>query len=220
MNVNELVDECESQFRDTANAVYTATEWLAFLNRAYRKVQQATSLWPWMEAAESSISLVANQKSADMPAGSYGLNWVYNSTNDVPLYQLDGRGRQWKNGKQLRSTTGQPRTYQLRGSGGTLKDYGCLDFYPTSDGSYTIKISAVTYPVRLDATVNCIPPFPAVYHTLLTEGAVALAYLDDGNADQYRTRWEMFNEGIKDMRDGLLQYRGESNVGIIDTFFG
>lgn len=214
-----MITECKSRFRDTSGDVIDSTAWMSYLNQAFRRVNERTPLWPWLEAAESTLSFVANQRSADLPAGAFGVNWVYNFTNDVPMYPDQPRGNQWMGNRQLRSTVGPPTTYKVRGNAGAAKDMGCLDVYPLPDASYSLRIEAIKFPAVLDCTTNCIAPFPTIFHTILVDGALALAYLDDGNTTQYETRMGAFNAAVTNMMIDLLQHRTQQNVVIADTFF-
>jgi hypothetical protein len=224
VNLCQLVTEAERRFRDTAGSVIDGEGWCHYINTAMRELQGLTPFWPWLEAAPTTISLVAGQTSADLPTNTYTVNWAYNVTLNAPMYPDEGRGSQWHGARQLIDTTGNPRTYKVRGAPGTGEaatstGHGCIDFYPIPDASYTVKIEGMSYNPRLDATVNCIPPFPEIFHDVLVEGAMSLAYLDDDNMQQHKAHQDLFVQGIQELQWAMLNARNETNAPIRDTFF-
>lgn len=220
MNLTDIITEAASDFRDTNHDVVSTDQWCNYVNKAMRTIAGRTPFWPWNESATSTITLAANQRSADLPTDSYAVDWAYNEHDAIPLYPESDRGGQWHGGRQISTSTGSPRSYKVRGIAtlGTTT-HGCIDFYPLPDGAYTITIEAVRYAIRLDTVTNCIPPFPTIFHTLLVDGAVALAYLDDNNLQQYQARWAAFLVSVKELEVALMQARQETNVGIPDTFW-
>jgi hypothetical protein len=223
VNLCQLVTQAGSRFRDTAFNVVSTDQWCDYINTAMRTIQGRTPQWPWLESAKASISLVAGQASADLPNNTYTVNWVYNVTTNAPMYNDAGRGAQWHSARQLIDTTGNPMTYKVRGAPGTgeasTANHGCIDFFPLPDGSYTIKLEGQTYNPKLDAAVNCIPPFPDIFHDLVVEGALSLAYLDDDNMQQHKAHEDLFRQGIAELEWAMLAARNETNQPVRDTFF-
>ncbi len=63
------------------------------------------------------------------------------------------------------------------------------------------------------------PVFPAAYHDILIDGALAGAYLDDGNAAQGTEYEKRFSDRLTHMMYSILMNRTETNQPIRDTFW-
>jgi hypothetical protein len=63
------------------------------------------------------------------------------------------------------------------------------------------------------------PVWPSAYHDILLDGAIAAAYLDDGNVGQHDKYEARFQTRITGMLNDLLAARTESNQPIRDTFW-
>jgi hypothetical protein len=63
------------------------------------------------------------------------------------------------------------------------------------------------------------PVFPSQYHDILIDGALAQAYLDDGNPGQGDKYQLLFQQGINGLLTQLAQSRTETNSIIRDTFW-
>lgn len=197
-----------ARFRDTANTVVSASLWLAYLNEAYNDVNTHTPLWPWLETAEQTISLVAGTRSAALPTGVWTVNWVYDVTDDYRLIPQEGRGDQWHQDR-LRSETGQPVTYRLRNSN--------IEVFPNPTANTSLVAECVSWPAVLAGGDS--PVFGQQWDTVLLDGMLSRAYDDDGNdkwADRHEAR---FLAGKNKMLTAILYARTETNAPIRDVFW-
>lgn len=69
------------------------------------------------------------------------------------------------------------------------------------------------------ASSSAEPVFPEGYHDILIDGALAAAYLDDGNKGQHDAYEARFQTRLTAMANSILQSRTETNQYIRDTFW-
>jgi hypothetical protein len=224
MNLCQIVTKAASRWHDPTFNVISTDQWCDYVNEAMRLVQAETPFWPWLESAPVSITFAAAQASADLPADSYTINWGYNTTVDEKMYPDEGRGSQWHASRQQIDTTGIPRTYKARGAAGTAEgaatgDHGCVDVYPIPDSTYVLKFEVMQYNPVLDAATNCIPPFPTVFHSMLIDGALAFAALDDDDLPGYSAKLTAFCAEIHSLEWSMAAARNETNPPIRDSFW-
>lgn len=215
--IAQLVDRCETRFKDTTNRIITATEWQGYLADAFDEVSRVTPDWPWLH--ESTLNA-----DVDFPAGSasvvlsaeitpapFRITAVYNQTDDVPMAPLaetTGSYRDFYAG----SSTGAPRHYRFTGD-------GVLTVFPTPEQATILRVEGYAPPARLDSLATSEePPFPAHYHDLLVYGALARAYEDDAEYQAAQVHFQRFMDGVERMRVALLLPRTEGYPLINDTF--
>lgn len=204
----DLKTQLAARFRDPSNNVISAAQWGEYINQAYRKANGTTPLWPWLQTSEQTINVTANTRATALPTDTVQVNWVYNTTNNYRLTPIDGHGAQWDNGV-LRTETGNVKQYRIRGSN--------IEVFPLANGATVLVAECVTFPGSLTGTDE--PAWPEPFHELLLEGALALAYQDDGNLPWHDRHWEKFLAGVKEMEQTLLAFRTEAYPLIVDTFW-
>ena len=219
LNLCQIVTKAAGRWHDPSFNVVSTDQWCDYINESMRLVQAETPFWPWLESSPQSISLVAGQRGYDLPTDSYTVNWAYNITCDTKMYPDEGRGSQWHASRQQIDTTGIPTTYKVRGYPGSNGTHGCIDFYPAPDTSYTVDVEVMQYNPVLDAATNCIPPFPAVFHSILVDGALAFASQDDDDLPGYQVRLQAFCAELKSLSFAMLAARNETYAPIRDTFW-
>lgn len=170
-----MIDRCEERFGDTGNAVISATEWLAYVNAAYRAFLR-TAKWPNLQA-EVTATIAANGHSVAIPAaalqggildvfltgGAEGARPLEPQPADLPQRNI----RHWR----ARPTS--PLYFQQRG--------GRISVLPAWLAGGTLTLSYLTAPTAL--AVGTSPVIPETYHDALISGALAQAYRDDGNPE-------------------------------------
>ena len=224
MNLLQIQTKAAARWHDPSYNVVTQQQWVDYINEAMRLIQAETPFWPWLESAPQSITITPDSRSYDLPTDSYTVNWAYNITCDTKMYPDEGRGSQWHASRQQIDTTGIPTTYKVRGAPGTGEgaatgNHGCIDFYPTPDSTYVIDVEVVQYNPILDCTTNCIPPFPTVFHSMLIDGALAFAALDDDDLPGYQAKLAAFCSEIHSLEWSMSAARNETNAPIRDTFW-
>jgi hypothetical protein len=208
---------CAQRFTDPSNAVIADTtgsirNWKDYVNAAYREVLRFTPLWPWNESSEQLVTVLANTRGVALPADVLAINWCYDVTNDRYIPGDQGRGSQWRGQRQLRSTTSEiADTYKLRSNN--------IELYPEVTVATQLALECVLAPVALNADSD-VPVFPTVYHDILVEGALALAYVDDGSAAEYNLYRAQFLANEKQMMIDLLTVRDITYPPIRDAWYG
>ena len=142
-----LATACGNRFRDSTNVVVSPQQWLAYLNEALNEINTSSQFWPWLETSEQTVNLTAGTRSASLPTDVWTVNWVYDTTDDYRLIPQEGRGDQWHQDR-LRSETGQPVTYRLRGS--------TIEVFPNPTANTTLVLEGVKPPDALAATTNAV----------------------------------------------------------------
>lgn len=135
------------RFKDPDNRVISNSTWIDYLNQVYTDVNEASPLWPWLESAEETLSFIAGNRSAALPANVFQVNWAYDTTDDYRLIDQQGRGDQWHQ-DHLRSETGQPVTYRIRA--------GNMELFPTPVNNTTVVCECIEYPAELSALTTTV----------------------------------------------------------------
>lgn len=166
-----MIDRAEERFRDTANVIVSATEWLAHINAAYRAFLRAAK-WPAL-IAETTATVAANGRSVALP--SVALQGGVVSVllpSGVPL-EPQPADLSIKNIRYWTDRATTPLWYEIRGSR--------VAVLPAWSAGGSLTVAYLAAPTAL--TTVSSPVIPETYHDALIAGALALAYLDDGNAD-------------------------------------
>ena len=142
-----LIAQAAVRYKDPSNAVISAGQWLQYLNQCYSDVNEASPLWPWLESAEETVTVLAGQRSGALPANVFQVNWAYDTTDDYRLVDQQGRGDQWHQ-DHLRSETGQPVTYRLRAN--------VLELFPAPLVNTTVVCECVEYPADLGTVTTTV----------------------------------------------------------------
>ena len=148
--VSALVAQAAGRFKDPNYRVITAAQWVNYLNQCYKKVNNATPLWPWNESVEAQVNIAANDGTINptdttgrrvaLPTDMWQVNWVYNVTADYRMIPQEGRGDQWHQ-DHLRSEVGQPVTYRIVNQN--------LEVFPLCEAAYTFALEGMQYPAAL-----------------------------------------------------------------------
>jgi len=207
---DQLVDEAESRFKDTANEILSAAEWSVYLNTRYQEVNARSPLWPWLEGTSDTVTVLANTRSIALPADTLQVHNVYDLTHGYALTPLQGRIVQ---GHAYDLTagagTGAPETYRLRA--------GTIELYPMVDVNTSLRVEYVSAPAALATTGE--PVWPEPFHRLLVNGMLSLAYGDDGNPKEAERFDKMFQMEVKSMMDFILAFRHEGHHEIVDDWY-
>lgn len=208
MNGQNLVDRAEARFGDSANAVYSADEWLAYLNEAQSEVFSATALWPFFETLNTSLSITGGTGTVALPTDVTRVSSVYNATDEFALVPIPGQSQVKHWFPDPESSLGTPQWYRVYA--------GKIEVYPWP--SVTTEID-VEHPVApADIAAGTEPVFPEQYHRILILGALAHAYQDDENLAMARSYQDRFDRMLAGMISDLLSPKQEGYPEIVDTF--
>jgi hypothetical protein len=96
---------------------------------------------------------------------------------------------------------------------------GRIEVYPLPETNTVLHIEYPAPPALL-ANATDEPVFPEQYHSMLIEGALARAYVDDGNAAQAEIHLGQFASMLEAMRFDLLGAgRHDRYPTIVDTWW-
>lgn len=203
-----LRTQCATRFRDASNAVITDAVWKDYVNQAYQEANAHSPLWPWLETSEQTVTVAANTRGIALPADIIQVNWAYDSTDDYRLRPQEGRGDPWHT--MLRSTVGLPLTYRVRASN--------IEIFPMPTTNTVVIVEGMLMPARM-VNDGDVPVWPSNFHEALIPGALALAFLDDGNSEFATAQDNRFQRQIASMLTAVLAFRTEQNVPIRDTMW-
>lgn len=206
MDRDALVGRCEDRFRDTGNAIYTASVWADYINDAYSDVLSASPWWPFLMARASNS--VTSSGEVTLPTDAWRVTAVYNDTDNYVLQPIDGNSDYRYYFPDADANLGNPTHYRLRAN--------VLEVYPRPAATITVVIDYTVAPAQLGASDE--PVFPEQYHRMLISGAMAYAYEDDDNMQQAQTHRAKFEQYLERMKDDLLVSRSERYHGIVDDF--
>lgn len=209
MQFSVIRTRCATRFRDTAFSIVTDAEWKDYVNARYRKVQAASPYWPFEESALTSLTaFAAGDRKKPLPTNVVRVTAVWDSTHGTPLVPLEGRS-DFLHLYPSQTETGPPQHYRIHD--------GNLYLYPLPDTAVTIQIEAFQDLTDLTSDAD-LPTFPAQFHDILVEGALADAYLDDGAQDQFKQHDDRFSGILNDMLQDQLQPKQERYYQIVDTW--
>jgi hypothetical protein len=206
-----LIARCKTRFGDASGDIVSSADWLAYINEAYDEANRHSPFWPFEETADTSVTIAAGANSASLEteqAGSWRVISVLNTTDDYTL--APAAGAPFSDYPTESADPGSPEVYRLFGN--------TLQVYPYTDHAIVLRIEVFKPPTALLDNSSSAPVWPPEFHSVLIEGALAMAYRDDGNDTFADKHYEKFLAGISKMEEALLSgMRAESYPQIIDT---
>jgi len=85
-----MIDRCASRFQDTNRDTYADTDWLGYLNDAYRDVLAASPLWPFLKFTVTTLTIPAETRGVTLPTNCFRVTSVYNNEDQYPMRALEG----------------------------------------------------------------------------------------------------------------------------------
>jgi hypothetical protein len=158
------------RFRDTSNQVVADNDWKTYINDAYGDMLSRCTWFPWNEAS-SQLTVTASTREIALPADVWQVTAVWDTINFYPLVPLEGRDQVFSEYPQ-QNEVGSAMHYRIFNNK--------LQVYPMPSVNTPYVVEYISRPADLVADGDS-PVFPDTYHTTVVEGAVALAYRDDGN---------------------------------------
>lgn len=200
---------CAVRFQDAAMDVVADSEWKDYLNTRYRRALGSSPDWPWKRVHKTNLTISANARSATLPTGSWRVESVVDFTNFTPLRPLDGTTAPALI-DPAEDASGAPTWYRVYGN--------AIEVWPKPDTNITLHVDILINAVDLSADGD-FPVFPPEYHDLLVEGALADAYLDDGQPQSAQPHEASYMAILKDMQTDLLGPDQESYPVPTDTWY-
>lgn len=208
MLASAIRDAAEARFSDSSNVIYTEAEWLEYINDRYQEVWGATPFWPFRRS-HATVSVTAGSRaSSALSNGVWQVESVLDSTNDNRLLPLRSRSDLARI-DPAETSSGPPQFYRLFSN--------TLEVWPTPDTTVSLKVDVLLQGTDLAASDS--PAFPAQYHRMLVDGALASAYADDGNAQMAKYYEDRFAGKLAQMMVDLLGHQEEGNYVIQDDYW-
>lgn len=209
MLVSAIRDAAEARFSDSSNVIYTEAEWLEYINDRYTEVWGTSPFWPF-KRSHATVSITAGQRaSSALSNGVWRVESVLDATNDTRLTPLRSRSDLARIDPS-EASTGPPQHYRLFGN--------VIEVWPTPETTTSLKVDVLLQATDLDASDS--PAFPAQYHRMLVDGALASAYADDGNAQMAKFYEDRFVKKLEQMKGDLLDTQEEGSYVIQDDYWG
>src|SRR5579871_959 len=170
MQFSAIRTQAAFRFRDVSFQVVTDSNWKDYVNDAYQMALSATQFFPWNETS-SLLTVPANTRGVSLPTDVWHVQAAWDHDNQFPLVALEGRQQVYMEYPQ-QTEVGQAMHYHV------FNNQFNVYPMPQIDTEYKLEYSQRPADMVNDADV---PVFPPQYHRMLVDGAVALAYTDDGN---------------------------------------
>lgn len=205
---DQLVERCESRYRDTANAVVTASEWADYINDVYMDVMSAAGAWtppaPFLEArATNSVTATGE---ITLPTDVWKVTCVYNDTDDLEMEPITGRVAYRQLYPDPAANPGTPVHYRRRAN--------VIEVYPRPSATTSIIVDYFVTPPVLGASDE--PAFAEQYHRLLISGALGYAYEDDGDSRMASTHHARYLDLLSQMKAELEGSDGGRYQELVD----
>lgn len=209
ITTSSLVTRCETRFGDTGHAIVSAADWLQYLQDAYDDGNTYSPFWPWNELRKSDFSLAAGANTIALTSYGSRVLSVHNVTDMYPLTPLEAHAT-WRT-QYPTTDQGSPVNYRMFAQ--------TLEVYPIPDHAITVAVEYYGNPTALD-TSSVNPVWPDAFCGALVDGALALAYLDDGNEKFAMDCKQKFDEAMVKMEETLLSgTRHETYPRVTDEFW-
>jgi hypothetical protein len=160
----------------------------------------------------ATITFPAATRSQPLPTGATGLLMVRNTSVSTPFNMLPLTS--WQQViDRFTDPTIQGNTYYY------LVDGALIYLFPVPQANTIVEVSYWGDPAALVLDADIPIDLPSRYHPALCEGALALAYTDDGQADRARLHQAKYDDALKIAKDDLNEARTEIYPGIRDNFY-
>lgn len=206
MQFSAIRTYCATRFRDTTNVIVSDADWKNYVNSAYGDALGSVPFFPWNELS-ATLTIVAGVRGIPLPLDAWEVTAVYDQTNGFPMVPLEGRDQVF-------------HIYPTQTEVGMAVHYRIFDNQlevyplPQSDTVYLVEYQKMPGDMVADSD---LPVFPDQFHDMLTAGAVAMAYKDDGNTSMAQQFQGEFDSSLKDLKVWAMQPRQSRYYEPIDT---
>lgn len=211
MNLGQLKTRCATRFRDPNNNIYAPGDWTAYLNDAQQDITALSTLWPWLEGSVASATAATGVRTLTLGGGlvAYNVTALLNTTDEWKMQAIEGRSALYRMYPDV-TEQGRPRHYRVFNS--------TIEVYPLPDADTTFRVE---YHLDLPDLVadGDTPSIPARFHQCLVEGAMARAYIDDGNDSQSAAHQAACDRIVKSMQWELLGSRQDRPSQPVDDWY-
>lgn len=210
MQFSVIRTRCATRFRDASFDIVTDAQWKDYVNDAYADVQGATPFWPWLATSDVALTVLANARTTALPVNVYRITALLNDTDDIRMRPFEGTSEHYAQ-YPTDADAGPPTQYRVLGT--------TLYVYPKPTVTTALRVEYTKSAAELSADGD-LPAFPAEFHRILVEGALANAYEDDANVQMAQMYDANFAAGLEGLKTAMLQPQQERYPEIVDDFFG
>lgn len=208
MLASAIRDAAEARFSDSANVIYTEAEWLEYINDRYQEVWGTSPFWPF-KRSHATVSVTGGSRaSSALSNGVWRVESVLDTTNDLRLKPLRSRADLARIDPS-EGAVGPPQLYRLFNN--------TIEVWPTPETTVSLKVDVLLQ--GTDLAAGDTPAFPAQYHRMLVDGALASAYADDGNGAMAKHYEDRFVKKLEQMKGDLLDSQEEGNYVVVDDYW-
>lgn len=208
MDLNTIINRAQSRFGDSAASIYTEQEWKDYVLDRYSMIWAVHSNWPFKQGHANAEVLAGARASSVLLNGSWKVQSVRDTTNGNTLIPF-ARLTQINSNDPNNDSSGTPTAYLVYNNR--------IEVWPKPDTAICLCVDGLIEVPTLACDAE--PAFPEQYHVALIEGALADAYLDDGNMEQFKVHQDRYNTVVTQMLADLLDTREENYSQIIDTWY-
>jgi hypothetical protein len=208
MLASAIRDAAAGRFSDSAFVIYTSAEWLEYVNDRYNEVWGASPDWPFKRQHLTPTVTVNTRASSALASGTWKVESVLDATNDNRLrvmYSSSDLARI----DPAEDSTGVPSLYRLYGN--------TIEVWPMPQATVTLHVDALIQ--ATDLAAGDTPSFPSQYHRMLVDGALAMAYADDGNQAMAKLYEDKFVKKLEQMKSDLLGHQEEGSHVVQDDYW-
>lgn len=209
MTRDTLIARVKARFGDDNAEINNADYYCNSVNDAYMAIVASSPYWPFLEATSAAFSTTVGDNELDLPTGDWRILAMNNDTDQLRMTEISGRRTYLDMYPEGSNSPGTPIQYRL------FSNHVFVYPWPEKTTSYTIDYAVS--PVRMTAGSD-EPIIPLQYQDAIVEYALAQAYADDDNLNQYQTHMSIYQEKLAQMKFDLLGARGDSYAQINDTW--
>lgn len=204
-----LVTRLETRFDDTGHAIYSAANWLSYLNDAYSWMSARLPWGPWKEKRTLSLTVTANSDVVDLPADGWRVTFVDDTTDGYQLQPF--RSRTQVRRVMAQGETGPPLYYRFLNQQ--------LQVFPTPTVNTTLTLYYYGPLTALDTGGTNNPVIPDEHEQLLLEYALFLAYTDDEDLQRAQLHQASALDALDALIADLGSNRAEGNPILVDDWY-
>lgn len=206
MNTDTLITTLGIRYRDPTYKQVARTRWLDYLNESQRRFIKRAR---WPMTTFSTLAFSVGDASKALPADVWNVKEAYDTTNNRPLFPLPHRDQ----ARAMFTPATPPGS-----SGYFYVADNDLFVLPRPRAAMNVQVEAWTAASDLvdSATASVIP---AHYHHSLMEGALELAYLDDGDVENAERYGKLFADAVSDALEEFSFPRNGQHVRMRGDYF-
>lgn len=210
MTRDTMIARVKARFGDPSAQIFDADYYCNAINEAYSAVIDVSPFWPFLETNTTGLSIAANSVAGmALPADATRVLALFNTTDLIRMEQITGRRTHLDMYPEGANQSGTPIQYRIFNN--------TIFVFPVPSVTTSFSLDYAVRPARL-ATGGASPVIPDQYQEAIIEHAIATANIDDGNMDQYNAHMAVFGQKMEQMKNDLLNPRGDSYAQINDTW--